>query len=101
FCSGFKLIGALAQLTPWSVQKPLMQRFVVSQQSAAVVHFSCGLEQFVFGLLFAHTRLLFASGSQKPLQHWSPDSQPCPSSLQGSSTQNPRAFPARSSCPGK
>ena len=39
----------LCQLGPLTVQNPLMHRFVISQQSAAVVHFSCGAEQVLPG----------------------------------------------------
>jgi hypothetical protein len=40
---------------PWSVQNPFRQMLVASQQSAAVVHFSCGLLHWLFGVSFAQT----------------------------------------------
>ena len=46
--------GGRAQAGPFCEQKPLMQRFVLSQQSAEVVHFSCGFEQLLFGLSLVH-----------------------------------------------
>ena len=49
-----------------------MHLFVVSQQSAAVLHLSDTAEQL--GGVFEHTSAPPSPfGSQYPLQHWSPD----------------------------
>lgn len=56
-----------------TVQNPSTHTFVGSQQSAAVVHFSCGCEHWLFGGVLLHTSPPSpALGSQYPLQHWSP-----------------------------
>jgi hypothetical protein len=48
----------------------LTQTAVWSQQSLAVVHFSCSLEQLLFGGMLEHTSApLMPLGSQYPLQH--------------------------------
>jgi hypothetical protein len=82
-------------------QYPLMQRSALSQQSAAVVHRSCGIEQFVFGGAVEHTRPPSALGSQYPPQHWSPLMHDWPSGRQGAIVQYPRELPAWSSWPGR
>ncbi len=54
-----------------SAQNPLMQMFVGSQQSAAVVHFSCSFEHIPSGGAFEQisSGIPPGFGEQKPLQH--------------------------------